>query len=63
MQLLITGAEWCDYVAYNPNYEKSLFIKRYTKENKMQEELKKWLEIGKQMIQKKELLFNNLLWH
>lgn len=60
MQLLVTGADWCDYVAYNPNYEKSLFIKRYYKDETAQEELKKWLEIGKQRIQKIESDFNLL---
>jgi len=60
MQLLVTGAEWCDYVAYNPNFEQSLFIKRYTKDETAQEELKKWLEIGRQKIQKVESDFNSL---
>ena len=28
MNLLITGRKWCDYVAYNPNYDESIFIYR-----------------------------------
>jgi len=28
MQMLITGRKWCDMVAYNPNFEKSIFIHR-----------------------------------
>lgn len=28
MQMKLLGAEWCDYVAYNPNFSKSLLIFR-----------------------------------
>jgi len=28
MQMLVTGRKWCAFVAYNPNFEKSIFIHR-----------------------------------
>jgi hypothetical protein len=41
MQLLVTGAEWCDFVAYNPNFEQSMYIKRYYPDPDAQVEIKK----------------------
>jgi hypothetical protein len=41
MQLLVTGAEWCDFVAYNPNFEQSMYINRYYRDEEMQEALRK----------------------
>ena len=60
MQLLVTGAEWCDFVAYNPNFEQSMFIKRYYPDVEMQEALKKWLDIGATEIKKTLFKFNSL---
>lgn len=60
MQMLVTGAEWCDFVAYNPNFDKSLYVKRYNLDLDKQEKLRKWFEIWKQKIQKIESDFNLL---
>lgn len=36
MQMYVTSREWCDYVEYNPNYAKSLYIQRvYRDESKI----------------------------
>ena len=47
MGLFITGREWWDYMAYNPNFKESVFIKRITPDLKMFEMLKKGIDIGK----------------
>jgi putative phage-type endonuclease len=50
MQLMVTNRQWCDFVAYNPNYKKSLFIHRIYPDLEKFKEIKKGLEIGKQKI-------------
>jgi len=54
MQMLFTGREWCDFVAYNPNYKQSLLIHRVYRDEKMQNEIRKGLELGKTIINKIE---------
>ena len=50
MSLLITGRKWWDFVAYNPNYKKSIYICRiYPDKNKF-EKLLKGFEIAKEKI-------------
>jgi len=49
MQMLITGREWCDFVAYNPNFEKSLFVKRFTPDQQKFDQL----EVGFQSAEEK----------
>ena len=60
MLILVTGAEWCDFVAYNPNFEQSMYIKRYYPDPDAQVEIKKWLEIGATEIKKTLSKFNSL---
>ena len=61
MEILVTGAEWCDFVAYNPNFwNQSLFIKRYYPDPVKHEKLKEWFEIWKKAIQKAVSDFNSL---
>ena len=60
MQLFVTGADWCDLVAYNPDFNESLIIIRYFPDETKQEAIKKWLDIGKQMIQKTEHNYQKL---
>jgi putative phage-type endonuclease len=50
MQMLITERKWCDFVAYNPNYKKSLLIKRVYPDLIMQEKIKTGLAIGEKLI-------------
>jgi len=51
-QLMITGREWCDFVSYNPNFKKSLFIERHFPDVKYQEKLIEGLEEGRKLIKK-----------
>lgn len=59
MQMLVTGREWCDYVAYNPNYKKSLCIFRIFPDLEMFEKLKKWFEVWQVMIERLKLNYNS----
>jgi len=51
MVMLITRKKWCDYIAYNPNYDRPLFIHRFFPDEKMQEKLTKGFEIGQKLIE------------
>lgn len=50
MQLLVTGRKWVDFVAYNPNYKKSMCIFRIYPDPEKFDALKKGFEIGKKKI-------------
>ena len=50
MQLYVTDRQYCYFVSYNPNFEKSLYIKKITRDEEMIEKLKKGLERGTQLI-------------
>ncbi len=50
MQMLVCEKEWCDFIAYNPNYKKSLLIKRILPDLVMQEKIKIGLAIGENLI-------------
>ncbi len=56
MQMLVCERDWCDFVCYNPNFEKSLLIYRIEKDLKAQEKLKTGIEMGiakiKEMLEK-----------
>lgn len=54
MNLLITGREWWDYVQYNPNFEKSLFIHRITPDKEMHDKLLKGFEIGAKLLEERK---------
>lgn len=54
MQMLITGREWVDFVAYNPNFRKSLLIERYYSDDEMQTKLKEGLVTGEKLIKEIE---------
>lgn len=56
-QMLFTNRKWCDFVAYNPNYEQSLLIQRVFVDKDMQEKIKKGLKKGEEIINEIE---NNL---
>jgi len=52
MQMLICNKRWTDYVVYNPNYEKYLFVKRVFPDPEVFEKLKKGFKAGEEMIKK-----------
>lgn len=51
MQLYVTDRKWCDYVVYNPHFEKRMLIERIEPDLEKIEKIKAGLEKGKQMIQ------------
>ena len=50
MQMYVTDRQYCYFVSYNPNFEKSLYIKKITRDEEMIDKLKKGLERGTQLI-------------
>jgi putative phage-type endonuclease len=58
MNLLITGRKWWDYVAYNPNFEKSIFIKRILPDEEVFKKLKIGFEIGEEKIKSINKMIN-----
>ena len=50
MQLYVTNRQYCYFVSYNPNFEKSLYIKKITRDEETIEKLKKGLEKGTELI-------------
>ena len=50
MQMYVTERQYCYFVSYNPNFEKSLYIKKINRDEEMIEKLKKGLERGTQLI-------------
>ena len=50
MQLYVTDRQYCYFVSYNPNFEKSLYIKKITRDEEMIEKLKKGLDKGTEFI-------------
>ena len=51
--MLMTGRKWCDFVSYNPNFKKSLFVKRFYIDEKAQEKLRVGLDNGIKMLKEK----------
>ena len=54
MQMLVTERKWCDFVAYNPNYKKSLLVKRIERDDVFIEALKVGLKKGEILIKQIE---------
>lgn len=50
MQMLLCEKDWNDFVAYNPNFKKSLLIKRVYPDLVMQEKIKTGLAMGDKLI-------------
>ena len=50
MQLLFTERKWCDFVAYNPNFEKSLLVERVFPDKEMQDKIIAGLKKGEDII-------------
>lgn len=50
MQMMICEKEWCDFVAYNPNYEKFMIVKRVVPDKKAVEKIRMGLISGEEKI-------------
>jgi len=50
MQMYVCDRQRCDYVAYNPNFKETLFIKRVERDEKAIEKIKIWIETWKNLI-------------
>jgi putative phage-type endonuclease len=59
MGMYVSGRDWCDFISFNPNFKKSLFVKRYYRDSEKIEAIKKGLELGEKMI--KEYLENPII--
>lgn len=57
-QMLFTGRQWVDFVAYNPNYEQSLLIQRVEADKEMQEKIKGGLKKGEELLHEIETNLN-----
>ncbi len=49
-QLWVTDRKWCDYAVYNPNFPKSLIIKRVERDEVAIAKIKAGVETGKALI-------------
>ena len=54
MELLITGREWVDFAAYNPNFKQSLLVVRVYEDEEMRAKLKEGLKTGEELIKEIE---------
>ena len=61
MQMLCCEKNWCDYVVYNPNYEKKIIIKRIEKDLKYFGKLLDGFEAGEKLIKEIELKMDGVL--
>ena len=50
MQMLILGKAWCDFVQFNPNFEKKILVTRVYPDAKMQNALRKGFISGEKQI-------------
>lgn len=50
MQMLICNKKWCDLVAYNPNFDKYLVVKRQEPDQEKFDKLLKGFAMGERMI-------------
>jgi len=54
MQMLITGRKWCDFVQFNPNFKKSMLIRRVYPDKEKQDKLLEGFKLGEQKIKEIE---------
>jgi len=59
MNLMITGRNWWDFIAYNPNYPKSIFIYRIYPDPEMFKKISIGLEMGEEKIKAIKKIINN----
>jgi putative phage-type endonuclease len=53
MYLLITNRKWFDYVGYNPNFKRCLYIKRIEADKEAHDKLLKGFEVGTKLIKER----------
>jgi len=58
MELLTSGRAWCDYVAYNPNYDESIFIYRIFPDQEKFKALLVGIEMGEEKIKSIKKILN-----
>jgi hypothetical protein len=54
MQMLFTGRKWCDFVAYNPNFEKALLVERVLPDKETQDKIIAGLKKGEEILKEIE---------
>jgi len=54
MQMLVSERQWCDFMAYNPNFKQSKFIKRYFLDAEKYAKLRTGFLIGEALIKEIE---------
>lgn len=54
MQMLVFGAEWCDFISYNPNFTKSMVVIRILPDTEKFEKLQKGFEKGIELMKELE---------
>lgn len=50
MQMYVFNKKWCDFVCFNPNFKKSIFIHRVMRDEAMISQIKEGIEIGVKLI-------------
>lgn len=60
MVLLITRKKWCDYIAYNPNYSKPLYIRRFYPDETVHAKLENGFTLGEEMIREIEEKYKSI---
>jgi hypothetical protein len=58
MNMIVFDRKWWDFVSYNPNHQKPLFIRRFEQDIIMRDKLLKGFEIGEQKIKEQMELYN-----
>ena len=58
MQLYVTGRHWCDYFAFNPNFNPCYIKITFKPEHESFERLKHGLAMGKQILKRKKEIFD-----
>jgi putative phage-type endonuclease len=61
MQLLVCERSWCDFVAFNPNYDKEIIITRVLPDHNKFAKLEAGFEAGVKMIREIEAKANTIL--
>lgn len=60
MQMLVTKRKHCYFVSYNPNFEKTLFIKKIDRDEEMIAKIQAGLDYGTRLIKEIKCNYENL---
>jgi putative phage-type endonuclease len=61
MNLWITGRKWWDFISYNPNYKKSIFVHRVYRDEEKIKKLQEWYTEGINMIREIKAKYTSLI--